>query len=334
MRHPLATAVLACLMVAGPLVAGAEGGTLEDVRARGRVACGVSDDLPGFSKQDASGRWQGFDVDFCKAVAAAVFGNPTKVDYVPLPTLDRFQALIGRRIDVLARSSTWTMSRDIGLPLEFVGVSYYDGQGFMVPALYGVTSPLELGGASFCGLTGTISETNIGSYFARAGLEATYVPFLERAAARKAYADGECDAYTADRSALAAERSLLPAPDDHVILDDVISKAPLGPVTRDDDPAWTNLVRWTLFGLINAEEAGLDAAAMATPADREEAIRFGEAAAALDLAPDWLVNVILSVGSYKDIFDRNLGSETPLQLTRGLNALWSEGGILYAPPMQ
>ena len=334
MRHQLPKVVLACLVVAGSLVTGACAGTLDDVRARGRLACGVSDGLRGFSEQDASGRWQGFDVDFCKAVAAAIFGNSSLVDYVPLPTLDRFQALIGRRIDLLARSSTWTMSRDIGLPLEFVGVSYYDGQGFMVPALYGVTSPLELGGASFCGLTGSISETNVGTYFARAGLQATYMPFVELAAARKAYAEGKCDVYTADRSVLAAERSLLPNPEDHVILNDVISKSPLGPVTRDDDPAWINLVRWTLFALINAEEAGLDAAAMATPGDREEAVRLGEAAAALDLAPDWVVNVLTSVGSYKDIFDRNLGSRTPLQLNRGLNALWSEGGLLYAPPMQ
>jgi general L-amino acid transport system substrate-binding protein len=336
MRHPLSSNVLAFVVVAASLVVGgcAYAGTLDDVRARGRLVCGVGDGLRGFSEQDAAGHWRGFDVDFCKAVAAAVFGDSSKVDYVPLPTLDRFQALIGKRIDLLARSSTWTMSRDIGLPLEFVGVSYYDGQGIMIPALYGATSALELGGASFCGLTGTISETNIGTYFARAGLEATYMPFVELAAARKAYVEGKCDAYTADRSALAAERSLLPAPEDHVILADVISKAPLGPVTRDDDPAWINLVRWTLFALINAEEDGLDAASMATPGDRQEAMKLGEAAAALDLAPDWVVAVLTSVGSYKEIFDRNLGSETPLQLSRGLNALWSQGGILYAPPMQ
>jgi general L-amino acid transport system substrate-binding protein len=326
--------VLAGLVLAGPPLAAASAGTLDEVRTRGRLVCGVSDGLRGFSEQHAAGRWQGFDVDFCKAVAAAVFGNPDKVDYVPVPPLDRFQALIDKRIDLLARNSTWTMSRDVGLPLEFAAVSYYDGQGFMVPALYGVTSPLELGGASFCVLTGTTSETNAVAYFARAGLAATFLPFVERAAARAAYAEGRCDVYTADRSALAAERSLLPRPDEHVILDDVISKEPLGPVTRDDDPAWTNLVRWTLFALINAEEAGLDAAAMATPADREEAVRLGEAAAALDLAPDWVVRVLESVGSYGEVFARNLGGETPLQLGRGLNALWSEGGILYAPPMQ
>jgi general L-amino acid transport system substrate-binding protein len=334
MRYPLPTFVAVSLAFAGWLAAGAHAGTLDDVRARGRLVCGVSDGLRGFSEKDTAGRWRGFDVDFCKAVAAAALGDASKVDYVSLPTLDRFQALIGKRIDVQARTSTLTMSRDVGLPLEFVGVSYYDGQGFMVPALYGATSPLELGGGSFCGLTGTTSETNVGTYFARAGLEATYMPFVELAAARKAYADGKCDAYTAARSTLAAERSLLPAPEDHVILADVISKEPLGPVTRDDDPAWINLVRWTLFALIDAEEAGLDAAAMATPADREEAVRMGEAAAALDLAPDWVVNVVASVGSYKEIFERNLGSETPLQLSRGLNALWSQGGILYAPPMQ
>ena len=334
MPKPFATVVLAGLVVAGPLLAAAHAGTLDDVRARGKLLCGIGDGLRGFSERDAKGQWRGFDVDFCKAVAAAVFGDGQKVEYVPLPTLDRFQALSGNRIDLLAKSSTWTMSRDIGLPLEFVGVSYYDGQGFMVPALYGVTSPLELGGGTFCGLTGTLSEGNVSAYFARAGLDATYVPFVELAQARQAYVEGKCDAYTATRSTLAAERSLLPMPEDQVILNDVISKEPLGPVVRDDDPAWTNLVRWTLFALVNAEEAGLDAASMATPGDRDEALRLGEAAAALDLAPDWVVKVLVSVGSYKDIFERNLGMETPLQLRRGLNALWSEGGLLYAPPMQ
>ncbi len=333
MWHRLTKAVAIGLAISGSL-ATAQAGTLDDVRTRGRLACGVGDSLRGFSEKDATGRWRGFDVDFCKAVAAAVLGDATKVDYVALSALDRFQALISGRIDVLAKSSAATMSRDIGLPLEFIGVSYYDGQGFMVPALYGVTSPLELGGASFCGLTGAISETNIGTYFARAGLDATYVPFVELAAARKAYAEGKCDVYTADRSTLAAERSLLAAPEDHVILDDLISKAPLGPVTRDGDPAWINLVRWTLNALINAEEDGLDAASMAVPADRADAMRLGEPAAALDLAPDWVVKVIASVGSYAEIFERNLGSQTPLELNRGLNALWSQGGILYAPPMQ
>jgi general L-amino acid transport system substrate-binding protein len=333
-HHPLPKIAVAGATVACVLAGNACATTLDEVRARGSISCGVSEALRGFSEKDASGRWQGFDADFCKAVAAAVFGDPAKVEYVPLPVLDRFQALIGKRIDLMARTSTWTMSRDIGLPLEFVAVSYYDGQGLMVPALYGATSPLELGGATFCGLTGTTSETNVLFYYARAGLEATYLPFVELAAARQAYVEGKCDVYTAAGSLLAAERSLLPLREDHVILDDLISKEPLGPVVRDDDAAWTNLVRWTLFALINAEEAGLDAASMATPADREEAIRMGEAAAALDLAPDWVVQVLRSVGSYKEIFDRNLGSETPLQLSRGLNALWSQGGILYAPPMQ
>jgi len=322
-------AALSCLPVST-----AAAGTLDNVRARGQLACGVSEGLRGFSERDASGKWQGFDVDFCKAVAAAVLGDADRVAYVPLSAQDRFAALDDGKIDLLSRNSTWTMSRDVGMPLEFVGVSYYDGQGFLLPAIDGATSALELDRASICVLTGTTTEENAAAYFAKAGLTVTFLRFAERSAARQAYAEGKCDAYTADRSALAAERSLLPVPDDHVILRDVISKEPLGPVTRDNDPRWINVVRWTLFALIDAEEQGLDSQAVAG-AGRAEAIALGKPmAGALGLSDDWVAKVVGSVGNYGEIFDRNVGSDTPLQLNRGLNALWTQGGILYAPPME
>jgi len=325
----LALAALGLLLGASP----GQAGTLEDVRARGHLVCGVSEGLRGFSEKDAGGTWQGFDVDFCKAVALAIFGDASKTEYVPLSAAARFDALTGKRIDVLSRNSTWTLSRDLDT-LEFVGTSYYDGQGFMVPALYGASSTLQLGGASICVVSGTTTQENAQAYFQRAGLDVTFLTFDERPQARQAYADGKCDAYTADRSALAAERSLLPAPDDHVILKDVISKEPLGPVVRDDDPKWINLVRWTLFGLIDAEEVKLGSTSKTPEAAASFLAMGAPAVASLGLSPNWLGNVIGGVGNYGEVFARNLGEDTPMALPRGLNALWLEGGILYAPPME
>ena len=318
--------------------------TLDDVRARGQLICGVSEGLPGFSDRDAAGAWHGFDVDFCRAVAAAALGDPGKVDYVPLSATDRFEALQKGWVDLLSRNSTWTMSRDLGLGIDFVGIAYYDGQGFLANAVDGIASALELIGARICVVSGTTTENNAADYFARKEMEVSFVRYSKRAAARDAYASGQCDVFTADRSALAAERSLLANPDDHVILPEVISKEPLGPVTREGDAAWTGLVRWTLYGLINAEERGLTAADLAPAAGfalaaaattrRDEAIQLGKTASRfLDVPEDWLAVVIASVGNYREIFERNLGADTPLAINRGVNALWTEGGILYAPPM-
>ena len=317
--------------------------TLNDVRTRDRLICGVSEGLPGFSYRDAVGAWRGFDVDFCRAVAAAALGDAGKVDYVPLSATDRFEALQEGRVDLLSRNSTWTMSRDLGLGIDFAGIAFYDGQGFLANAVDGMTSALELLGARICVVSGTTTENNAADYFASKGMEVFFVQYSKRAAARDAYASGQCDVFTADRSALAAERSLLANPDDHVILPEVISKEPLGPVTREGDAAWTGLVRWTLYGLINAEERGLTAAEFAPAAGfalaaakdiRSEAIKLGKPASqSLDLPEDWLAVVIGSVGNYREIFDRNLGEDTPLAIDRGVNALWTEGGILYAPPM-
>jgi len=317
----------------------AAAGTIDDVRARDRLICGVSEGLAGFSDRNAGGNWHGFDVDFCKAVAAAVLGDSSKVDYVPLSATARFDALTSGKVDLLSRNSTWTMPRDLSLGVDFAGIDYYDGQGFMVRAIDGITSALELIGARICVVSGTTTEANAARYFAKNGIDVTFLRFTERSEARAAYAGEQCDAYTADSSALAAERTLLENPDDHIILREVISKEPLGPVTREGDDAWTGLVRWTLYGLINAEEDDLTAASVdpdkGDPAKRQEAVALGAAAAKpLGLTDDWLAVVIGAVGNYSEIFDRNLGEDTPLDIRRGVNSLWTKGGILYAPPME
>lgn len=327
----LGTVSSALLAVAG----GAHAGTLDEVRARDSLICGVSEGLPGFSDKTDAGEWVGFDVDFCRAVAAASLGDPAKVTFVPLSANQRFEALKNGEIDLLSRNSTWTMSRDLELGVDFAGVIYYDGQGFLVRVLNGMTSALELYGARICVVTGTTTRENAERFFERENMPAAFQEFADRDEARAAYEDGQCDAYTADSSALASERSRLAVPDDHVVLRDVISKEPLGPVTREDDLAWTELVRWTLFGLINAEELELTAEMLSGDQGAELATSLGAPAARdFGLEPDWLGKVVASVGNYGEIFDRNLGEETPLAIRRGVNALWTRGGILYAPPMQ
>ncbi len=319
------------LAVLGGLATVADAGTLDDVRARGTLVCGVSDGLPGFSTRSPDGDWSGFDVDICHAVAAAALGDPTAVEYVPLSAAARFDALKAGKIDVLSRNSTWTMSRDLG-GLEFAGIAYYDGQGFMSHAVDGMTSALQLDGARVCVVTGTTTEENAAAWFAANGLDVSFVRFTSRPEARMAFASNDCDVFTADASALAAERSILPNPDDYVILPEIISKEPLGPVTRDGDPTWTELVRWTLYGLINAEERGITDESV--EGSSAEAIALGKPAAGpLGLDDDWLAAAIAAGGNYGQIFDRNLGESSPLGIRRGVNALWNQGGILYAPPM-
>jgi general L-amino acid transport system substrate-binding protein len=334
--HVASTVCVALALWIGGIIApsSAMAGTLDDVRARGTLICGVSEGLPGFSEKDGSGVWRGFDVDFCKAIAAAVFGDVAKVEYRPLSAEARFDALKSRRIDLLSRNSTWTMSRELELGLAFAGVSYFDGQGFLLPALYGATSPLQLGGAKICVATGTTSEMNASQFFQKHNLKVSFLAFTERAQAHAAYAEKKCDVFTGDRSGLAAERSSLPSPEDHVILRDVISKEPLGPVTRDDDSRWTSLVRWTLFALINAEELGINSKSVAAEKGQQAMALGLPAARSLGLSHDWLFKLIGGVGNYGEIFERNLGPDTPLKLNRGMNALWNEGGLLYAPPMQ
>jgi general L-amino acid transport system substrate-binding protein len=333
-RFFVVCAVVAFLIESLVVTLSASAGTLDDVRSRDKLICGVSEGLPGFSEKDGSGVWRGFDVDFCKAVAAAVLGDTAKIEYVPLSADVRFNALTDRRIDLLSRNSTWTMSRDLELGIEFVGISYFDGQGFLIPTLLGATSALQLNGAKICVGSSTTSEQNAADFFQSKKLKVSFLRFREGSDARAAYASEKCDVFTADRSALAAARSLLPMPQNHVILRDVISKEPLGPVTRKDDPKWTGLVRWTLFALINAEEFGLNSKSIAA-SQRQQAIDLGAPATrSLGLANDWLVKTIEGVGNYAEIFERNLGQNTPLDLSRGMNALWTQGGLLYAPPMQ
>ncbi len=332
MRLGLGLAV-ATLLAAAPSITHA--GTIDDVRNRGVLNCGVNEGLVGFAKTDSSGVWHGFDVDICRAISAAVFGDPDKVNFVPLSSATRFDALANGDIDVLSRNSTWTMSRDTNLGLDFAGIAYYDGQGFLTQANYGMRSALELFGARLCVVSSTTSEVNAAAYFGSKGIDVTFMTFDNRPEALEAYSEERCDAITADQSALASDRSLLDDPDRHVILPEVISKEPLGPVTRDDDPAWTDVVRWTLFGLINAEEMGLTSTTMmSVDQSKVSATKMGQPAAqALNLEDDWLVNVIAAVGNYGEIFDRNLGVDTALGIARGINSPWNAGGILYAPPM-
>lgn len=314
--------------------------TLDDVKQRGALTCGVNPSLSGFSAQDADGKWAGFDVDFCRAVAAAIFGTPDKVEYVPISTADRFDALASGKFDLLSRNSTWTMQREAGLGLTFVGVTYYDGQGFMLPRSKGVFSSLELDGSTVCVQAETTTAPNLADYFEANNM--AYEEVLTESASEtlETYKDGGCDVVTSDISQLYAERLGLPDKDEHLILPDAISKEPLGPVVRQDDPAWATLVKWVLFALINAEElgVGLDTIDEALVSEKPAVKRlvgiqgnFGEE---IGLSNSWAADMLKTVGNYGDIYTRNLGTGSDLGIPRGLNQLWSLGGIMYAPPIR
>ncbi len=321
------------------LAAGAA--TLDDVKARGTLNCGVTTGLAGFAAPDDQGNWKGLDVDMCRAVAAAVFGDDTKVNFVPTNAKERFTALQSGEVDLLARNTTWTLSRDTDLGFDFVGVNYYDGQGFMVRKDLGVSSATELSGASVCVQTGTTTEKNLADYFRATGMELKSVVFETNEQARQAYDEGRCDAYTTDASGLAAERSVLASPDDHIILPEIISKEPLGPLVRHGDNQWGDIVRWTLNAMISAEEFGVTQANvddMKANSDNPEVRRMlgveDKMGEMLGLSPDWAYNIIKLVGNYGESFEANVGLKTPLGLARGLNQLWSKGGILYSPPIR
>ncbi len=329
------------LAVAGFAITGlSHAGTLDDVRARGHLQCGINTGLAGFAFTDDQGNWRGFDVALCKGVAAAVFGDASKVKYTNLTGKTRFEALKAGEIDVLSRNTTWTYSRDVDLKLTFLGVSFYDGQGFMVPASLGVSSATELSGASVCIQTGTTTELNLADYFRRNDMNYEPVPIESNEEARQNYLSGRCDVYTTDRSGLAATRAALDNPDDHVVLPETISKEPLGPLVRHGDDEWGDVVRWVLNVLIIAEEKGItsdNVAEIAGQMSKDAEINRmlgseGEYGAMLGLSPDWAVNVISSVGNYGQIFERYLGVKTDIGLERGVNALWTDGGLLYAPP--
>ena len=319
---------------------GASAATLDDVKAKGFVQCGVSQGLPGFSNPDSAGNWTGIDVDLCRGVAAAVFGDATKVKYTPLSAKERFTALQSGEIDVLSRNTTWTATRDTTLGLNFAGVNYYDGQGFMVRKDLGVKSALELSGASVCTNTGTTTELNVADYFTSNKLEYEIVAFEKADEVVAAYDAGRCDVYTTDQSGLYAQRLKLTNPADHTVLPEIISKEPLGPVVRQGDDQWFNLVKWTHFAMVNAEELGITSANADemknsdNPAIKRVLGVEGEFGAALGVGNDWAYNIIKQVGNYAETFNRNVGPDTPLAISRGTNDLWSKGGLQYAPPIR
>ncbi len=318
----------------------ASAATLDDVKAKGFVQCGVSQGLPGFSNPDSAGNWTGIDVDVCRAVAAAVFGDASKVKYTPLSAKERFTALQSGEIDILSRNTTWTATRDTSLGLNFAGVNYYDGQGFMVRKDLNVKSALELSGASVCTNTGTTTELNVADYFRANKLEYEIVAFEKADEVVAAYDAGRCDVYTTDQSGLYAQRLKLTNPADHVVLPEIISKEPLGPVVRQGDDQWFNLVKWTHFAMVNAEELGITSANVDemkgsdNPAVKRVLGTEGEFGTALGVSNDWAYNIIKQVGNYAETFDRNVGPDTPLAISRGVNDLWTRGGLQYAPPIR
>jgi len=339
MKRIIATAV-AGVVFALASHAPAFAGTLEDVKAKGFVQCGVNPSLIGFGVPDEKGEWSGLDVDFCRAVAAAIFNDATKVKYTPLTAKERFTALQSGEVDLLSRNTTWTMSRDSSLGLNFAGVIYYDGQGFMVHKSLGVSSALELSGAKVCTQTGTTTELNLADFFRSHNMPYEVVAYEKNEEVLQAFEAGRCDVYTTDASGLYAERLKLANPDEIVILPEIISKEPLGPAVRQGDDKWFTLVKWTLFALINAEELGLSKANIdeKKTSDNPEIKRFvgveGDFGTGIGLTNDWAYNIVKNVGNYGEIFDANVGPSTPLGIARGLNNLWSKGGIQYAPPIR
>ncbi|MBB4001344.1 MAG: amino acid ABC transporter substrate-binding protein [Aurantimonas endophytica] len=339
MKLKLLTAVLG-LSVAGLTVNVASAQTLQTVKDRGTLRCGVNTGLPGFASQDDQGGWQGLDVDYCKAVAAAVFGDASKVQYSPLSAVQRFPALQNNEIDVLARNTTWTMDRDTTLGLTFAGVNYYDGQGFMVKKDLNVNSALELSGATVCVQSGTTTELNLADYFRTNNMDYNPVVIESQSDVNSAYDSGRCDVLTTDASGLAASRLEMGNADEHVILPEIISKEPLGPAVRQGDTEWFNVVKWTHNALLNAEELGVTQANVEEMLESENPeIRrllgqdknFGES---IGVSQDWVVNIIKAVGNYGEIFERNIGVNTPLQIQRGQNALWTKGGLQYGMPIR
>ncbi|WP_380056588.1 amino acid ABC transporter substrate-binding protein [Falsihalocynthiibacter sp. SS001] len=329
------------LTVASLAAGAAAAATLDDVKARGKLNCGVTTGVPGFAAPDANGEWAGFDVAVCRAVAAAVFGDGTAVEFIPTTGKTRFTALASGEIDMLARNTTWTFSRDVDLKFDFVGVNYYDGQGFMVPTELGVSSAKDLDGATVCIQTGTTTELNLADYFRSNNISYEPVPIETNAEAQQQYLAGACDVYTTDASALAATRATFEAPTDHAILPEIISKEPLGPLVRHGDNAWGDIVRWSLNALITAEELGVTSAniaEMSNGTNNPEINRLlgteGSLGEMLGLEADWAKNAIMVGGNYGEVFESNIGLSTPIGIARGLNAQWTDGGLLYSPPFR
>jgi len=331
---------LPAILAATALATAASAQTVKTIRERGQLVCGVSEGLPGFSAPDDKGQWSGFDVDFCRALAAAIFNDPTKVQFVPLSANDRFAALQSKKVDVLSRNSTWTMGRETELGLIFAAVNYYDGQGFMVRKALRIESAPELAGRAICTQSGTTTELNLADYFRNNRLTYTLATFASAVEALKAYDSGRCAAFSSDVSQLHALRIKLARASDHIILPDIISKEPLGPVVRQDDVQWLNVVKWTHFAMINAEELGVSTKTMSEAMSSKKPSvrrllgaegRYGEQ---LGLTKDWAARIIRLVGNYGEVFERNVGTGSKLAIPRGINSLWDRGGIQYAPPIR
>ncbi len=338
-KFPLA--LLAATLALGSVTQVQAGATLDAVKKKGFVQCGISDGLPGFSYADAKGKYVGLDVDVCRAVAAAVFGDAEKVKYSPLTAKERFTALQSGEVDILSRNTTWTSSRDAAMGLNFTGVTYYDGQGFLVNKKLGVASARELDGATVCIQAGTTTELNLADYFRAHNLKFTPITYDTSDESAKSLESGRCDVLTSDQSQLYAQRIKLAAPDDYVVLPEVISKEPLGPAVRQGDEEWFDVVRWTLYAQLNAEELGVSSVnveELAKSTKNPDIARLlgaeGEYGKDLKLNKDWAVQIVKQVGNYGEIFERNVGAGSQLKIERGLNALWNKGGLQYAPPVR
>ncbi|PWK60356.1 amino acid ABC transporter substrate-binding protein [Aminobacter sp. AP02] len=337
---------LLSIVVGAAAAVPANAGTLDVVKAKGFIQCGVAPGLIGFAFPDGTNNWSGLEVDFCRALASAIFNDPQKVKFIPLSAKERFTALQSGEVDLLSRSTTWTMSRDTALGLRFAGTFYYDGQGLMVKKSLGVDSALKLDGATVCTLTGTTNELNISDYFKANSMKYQVVAFEKDAEARKAYDEERCDVLTNDQSSLYAARLQFQNPDESLVLPEIISKEPLGPVVRQGDDGWFDVVKWTYFALLNAEELGVTSKNVEEmrSTNNPEILRLlgtknadGSAAGfgtGIGLSEDWVVQILRNVGNYGEIFERNVGLDTPLKIARGKNALWKDGGLQYAPPIR
>ena len=338
MKRAVTTLALAAAVAFAASAASAQ--TLNAIKSRGMLNCGANGTLGGFGLPDAQGNWTGLDVDFCRALAAAIFNDPTKVKFVALTAKDRFTALQSGDVDVLARNTTWTSSRDTSLGLNFAAVNYYDGQGFLVRKALKVNSALELNDAAVCVQQGTTTELNLADYFRANKMKLKTVTFASADETIKAYDAGRCDAFTTDASGLYSERLRLAKSDDHIVLPEIISKEPLGPVVRHGDDQWFDIVKWTLFAMIDAEELNISSKTLdeALKSPNPEVKRFvgteGNYGEQLGLTKDWAVRIIKQVGNYGESFERNVGMGSSLKIDRGLNKLWTKGGIQYAPPIR
>jgi general L-amino acid transport system substrate-binding protein len=340
MKSLKVVALASVLAVAGTATALAQAKVLEAVKSRGSVNCGVSPGLPGFSNPDDKGNWTGLDVDFCRGLAAAIFGDPKKVTFKPLSAKERFTALQSGEVDLLSRNTTWTMSRDSSLGLSFAGVTYYDGQGFMVKKGLGVKSAKELKGASVCVQTGTTTELNLADYFRSNNMAYKPVVFEKADELVQAYDAGRCDVFTTDQSGLYAERLKMKVPADHVVLPEIISKEPLGPVVRQGDSQWFTVVKWVYFAMLNAEELGVSSKNVdqmlnsANPEIKRLLGKEGDFGKGIGLDNDWAVKILKGVGNYAEMYEKNVGEGSPLKIARGVNKLWNAGGLQYAPPIR